>query len=72
LGRRLSADRGPGAAKFAEGNADLMKQFKLATDRGFIISAVDIERTADEDDDWVEIKLEQTAPTHILKKPPAA
>jgi hypothetical protein len=60
------------AGKFAEANADLMKQFKLATDRGLIISAVDIERSADEDDDWIEIKLEQTAPTHILKKPPAA
>jgi hypothetical protein len=60
------------AGKFAEANADLMKQFKLATDRGLIISAMDIERSTDEDDDWVEIKLEQTAPTHILKKPPAA
>jgi hypothetical protein len=60
------------AGKFAEGNAELMKQFKLATDRGFIISAVAVERSADEDDDWLDIKLEQTAPSHILKKPPAA
>ena len=59
------------ANKFAEGNADLMKQFKLATDRGFIISGVHVERSTDEDDDWIEIELEQTAPTHILRKPPA-
>jgi hypothetical protein len=59
------------ANKFAEGNAELMKQFKLATDRGFIISSVGVERCPDEDDDWLEIELKPTAPTHVLQKPPA-
>jgi hypothetical protein len=58
------------ADKFIAGNPDLMKQFKRATDEGFIISAVRVERCPDEDDDWVEIELERTAPTHILKKAP--
>ena len=66
----LLSGRIPGN-KFAEENADLMKQFKLATDRGFIISSVNVERCSDEDDDWLEIELEKTAPTHILKKPSA-
>jgi len=57
------------ANKFVEGNAELMKQFKLATDRGFIISSVGVEHCPDEDDDWLEIELEQTAPTHVLREP---
>jgi hypothetical protein len=59
------------ADKFVEGNAYLMKQFKLATDQGFIITSVGVERCPDEDDDWLEIELEQTAPTHVLQKPSA-
>jgi hypothetical protein len=58
------------ANKFAEGNPDLMKQFKLATDRGLIISAVRVERSTDEDDDWIEFELDQTAPTHTLRRLP--
>lgn len=60
------------ADKFAGGNKELMKQFKLATNRGFIISAVRVERSADQDDDWLEIELEQTAPSHAFKQPPAS
>jgi hypothetical protein len=54
------------ADKFVQGNASLMNQFKIATDRGFIITAARVARCENEDDDWIELELTQEAPSHLL------
>ena len=56
------------ADKFVHDNTELMKQFKLATRRGEIISAIRVQRCPEEDDDYLEIELEPTAPSHLLRK----
>jgi len=60
------------ADKFLQDNPELMKQFRLATDRGFIISSITIVRLPDQDDDWLDVEMTQTAPSHLFKEPRAS
>ncbi len=47
--------------EFTRDNHSLVAQFKRATERGMMISALNIKPCADEDDDWVEIELSALA-----------
>jgi hypothetical protein len=58
------------ADKFAQGNPELMRQFKSATDRGFIISSLTVVPSPDQDDDWLDVEMTQTAPSHAFKSAP--
>jgi hypothetical protein len=55
------------SAEFARDNDSLVAQFKRATERGMMISALNIKPCADEDDDWVEIELNAVAPSHLFR-----
>jgi hypothetical protein len=58
--------------EFTRDNDSLVAQFKRATERGMMISALNIKPCADEDDDWVEIELSAIAPSHLFKDDPNA
>ncbi len=55
------------SAEFARDNDSLVAQFKRATERGMMISALNVKPCADEDDDWVEIELNAVAPSHLYQ-----
>jgi hypothetical protein len=57
---------------FARDNQALVAQFKRATERGMMISALNVKPCADEDDDWVEIELNAVSPSHLFRGGPDA
>ena len=58
------------ADKFVQNNPELMRQFKSATDRGFIISSMTVVPSPDQDDDWLDVEMTQSAPSHAFKSAP--
>jgi hypothetical protein len=53
--------------EFARDHDLLVARVKRATERGLMISGLNIKPCADEDDDWVEIELSAVAPSHLFK-----
>ena len=58
--------------QFMRDHDRLVDQFRRATDSGKLISSMTIRECPDIDDDWVEIKLESAAPTHLFQAPDEA
>jgi hypothetical protein len=52
--------------KFVKDNEELVGALKRLTDDGFAISAIEVKKCPDHDDDWIEFHFDDTAPTHLF------
>jgi hypothetical protein len=53
-------------AEFAEGHEELADQLRNLNAKGLMISSVDIEHQADDDDDWVTLRFGRVQPDRLF------